>query len=160
MYWQNLPSGHRSCTGPVASAGSDHCEKVGSFTSLTLPLLAETCNPRAAEHLVRAADVLREDAAALDRLAGQRFPRIARKRAEGVALDARRLAAETPAVARRLVALALRRSGVDARRYTARHVAAVLGLATASRGRSVDLPGGLRAVRDRDAVTIHRARPC
>ena len=119
-----------------------------------LPLLAEMCNPQAAAHLVRAADLLREDARFLDRLAERRFRRVSRFEDGRIVLDAPRLAAQDPVLARRMTALALRRAGVDPRRITAKHVGAVLDLATGGRGRSVDLPGGRRAVRDEDAVRI------
>jgi tRNA(Ile)-lysidine synthase len=115
---------------------------------LVLPVLAEHGNPRAAAHLVRAAELLRDDAALVDDLARRRYRRLVRVSATGaLRLEARRLVASPPPVARRIAHVLLGEAGVDPRRISTRHVDAVVDLAAAGSGKSLDLPGGVRAVR-------------
>jgi len=128
---------------------------------LVVPALAEALNPRAARHLVEAAERLREDAKYLDALAGRRLASVARGSSRGtLALDAGALARTPSCLAARIVRLALERSGTDPRRIGSRHVNALLGLARGEDGRQADLPGGLRAVRRGKRILLERrARP-
>ena len=106
-----------------------------------MPLLAEGLNPRAAEHLVRAAERLREDAEYLDRIAVERYRRLATENEDRIELDAVKLARLAPPLARRVVREALARAGVDRRRIGSRHIEAVLSLAGAGFGTRTALPG-------------------
>ena len=113
-----------------------------------LPLL-ETFNPRAAHALARTADLLREDAAALDAEAA-RLLREASDEAAGedagaaagpLRVDA--LGGAPPAVRRRAIRLWLARGRGDLRRLESAHVAAVEKLLGGERGgRVAELPGG------------------
>jgi tRNA(Ile)-lysidine synthase len=115
---------------------------------LALPRLAETVNPRAARHLVHAAKLLQEDGAYLDRLARRRFRRLAGPGGEsGIRLEAKRLAAAPPVMARRMAQIALREAGVPPNRISSRQIASLLDLARGGSGRRLDLPAGVRATR-------------
>lgn len=110
-----------------------------------LPVLTEHANPRAADHLVRAAALLREDAEYLDTLARGRFRRWRDRGSRGAfSIPAKRLVRVPEALAGRVARVALDAVGVDARRVSTRHVRAVLDLAAGPGGKSVDLPGGAR----------------
>ncbi len=122
---------------------------------LVLPTLAETLNPRAARHLVQAAERLREDAAYLDQLAGAACRRLCRKGRGGrLEIAARKLAATPPPLARRIIREALVMAGIDPRRIATRHIEAVLELARGGRGKRLDLPGGVTAARVTDLVVL------
>ncbi|GIU97910.1 MAG: hypothetical protein KatS3mg013_1713 [Actinomycetota bacterium] len=109
--------------------------------------------------IARTADHLLADREALDRAGAEAYRRVAREVAGGVVLDAGALAALDPAIASRVVRLAAYRSlPPDAPSPWAHEaIAAVLDLARGRPGRRRDLPGGLRAVRDRGAVVIGTA---
>ena len=108
-----------------------------------LPLLRETVNPQVEAALARAADLLRDDEAALARLAEARFARFASGSGPaGVRLPAGVLASEAPALGRRLVRLALAGVRGHLRRLGRRHIEAVRNLAGSGRnGARLDLPG-------------------
>lgn len=115
---------------------------------LVLPLLAETVNPQAARHLVRAAEWLREDAALLDDIARSKLEALARPTGPGtLEMDALALRRLPAALARRVLRLALERAGAGPRRPFSRHVEALLALAAGPQGKSLDLGGGLAAER-------------
>jgi tRNA(Ile)-lysidine synthase len=114
---------------------------------LVVPRLAKALNPAAARHLVEAAGRLREDAAYLDTTAQERFDAIAARRSDVLSLQAPALAQLPRPLAARVVLIALAAAGCDPRRISSRHVDAVLALAAAGRGASVDLPGRLGARR-------------
>ena len=117
-----------------------------------LPVLERELGPGVTEALARTARLLRDDADALDDLADA--ARAAVLGPEG-ALDAERLAGEPAAVRRRV----LRRTALDAgcpgTELFAVHVDAMDALLTDWRGQvGVDLPGGLRFVRQGGALRI------
>jgi len=114
---------------------------------LVVPTLARAVNPAAARHLVEAAGRLREDAAYLDALAREQFVAIARQRGEVLALRAPALAALPHALAARVVLIALVAAGCDPRRVSSRQIDAVVLLASAARGASLDLTGRIEARR-------------
>ncbi|MBZ5640885.1 MAG: tRNA lysidine(34) synthetase TilS [Acidobacteriia bacterium] len=125
-----------------------------------LPVLAAALNPRAARHLVEAAERLREDARLLDALARRRLQRIVTLGASGrLSIDARALARTPAALAGRIARLALERAGADPRRIGTRHVEALLGLAGGGEDRRADLPSGLGARRRGPEVVLDR-RTC
>jgi len=125
---------------------------------LVLPVLAEALNPRAARHVVAAAERLRQDAECLDEMAALELERRCRRtRAGALVVDVRDLASLHPAVARRVASLALAAAGSDRRRIAARHVEALLEL-TATGGRELHLPNGVRALRLGAEIRLLRDR--
>jgi len=122
---------------------------------LVLPFLHETLNPRAARHLVQAAERLREDAACLDMLARQAFGRVARMRPRApLSLSAAFLSRTPRPLARRVARIALERAGADPRRITSRHLEALLALARGEEGKRLQLPSGVRAVHSRGKLLL------
>jgi tRNA(Ile)-lysidine synthase len=121
-----------------------------------LPLLNDALNPRAARHLVQAAQRFREDAEHLDSAARTILESVAARDGEGrLQLDAGRLGELAPVLAQRVARLALIDAGADARRVGSRHVAALLDLARGGNRRRADLPG-LRARRDRTSLFLEK----
>jgi len=124
---------------------------------LVVPTLAKAVNPAAARHLVEAASRLREDAACLDAMARDRFESMARHRADVLAVPAAALAALPKALATRVAHLALIAAGCDPRRISSRQVDAVVALASARPGSSLDLAGRIGASRRSGLLEF---RPC
>ena len=125
-----------------------------------LPLLA-TFNPRAAEALARAADLLYEDSAALEALASELLEEATAPPApgEGAARPLRvdTLARALPALRRRALRLWLARGRGDLRRVGLQHVKAVERLLAGERGgRVAELPGGGRVERRRGLLLFRR----
>jgi tRNA(Ile)-lysidine synthase len=122
---------------------------------LVLPTLTEALNPRAARHVVDAAERLRGDARYLDDLAAEQY-RAMRRRLEGggLRISAGRLAETPRPLAMRIARLALVDAGVDPRRIAARHLEAVRSLATGETRKRLDLPGRIGAERRRDGVVF------
>ncbi len=129
-----------------------------------LPLL-ETFNPRAAEALARAADLLRDDSAALDAWAARLLeearaglpasPEGAEERA-APPLRVAVLAAAEASPRRRALRLWLARGRGDLRRVELAHVLAVENLLEGTRGgRVAELPGGARVERRRGLLLFH-----
>jgi tRNA(Ile)-lysidine synthase len=123
-----------------------------------LPLL-ETFNPRAAEALARAAALLREDSAALERLAAALLEEaradagtdVGEGKAPGAcALKVAALKRAAPALRRRALRLWLTRARGDLRRLSHAHLLGVERLLEGERGgRVAELPGGARVERRR-----------
>jgi tRNA(Ile)-lysidine synthase len=124
---------------------------------LVVPTLAKAVNPAAARHLVEAAGRLREDAACLDALARENFEAISGRRAEVLVLQAAALAALPHALAARVALLALVAAGCDPRRVSSRQIDAVVLLASAAPGASLDLTGRIGA---RRRAGLLEFRPC
>ncbi|MPZ61329.1 MAG: tRNA lysidine(34) synthetase TilS [Propionibacteriales bacterium] len=128
-----------------------------------LPLLERELGPGIVDALARTADLLRDDADALDALAGAA---LADSRTDGrpdddrtdddrprVGLDVATLTALPPAVRTRVLRLAALEAGAPATELFARHVDAMDGLVMDWRGqRGVDLPGGVRVSRARGVL--------
>ena len=72
-----------------------------------LPVLEAALGPGIAEALARTADQVREDASALDAIADELAPEAAELAEGGIALDVGVLAANPPALAHRLIRLAV-----------------------------------------------------
>jgi len=125
--------------------------------SLVVPTLAKAVNPAAARHLVEAAGRLREDAACLDALARDHFKAISGRRAEVLAVQAPALAALPHALAARVALIALIAAGCDPRRISSRQIDAVVALASAAPGASLDLTGRIQAGRRAGLLEF---RPC
>jgi tRNA(Ile)-lysidine synthase len=104
--------------------------------------------------LARTAALLRQDAEFLDHLAGAaRLDVVAGEEAGVVLLRAERLRELATAVAGRIVRAALLDLGAFPE---GGHVDAVIALASARPGRSIDLPGGLIARREKEYVRLSR----
>jgi tRNA(Ile)-lysidine synthase len=111
-----------------------------------LPALERAIGPGAAEALARTADQLREDAEALDALAGELAPEIAEHIEAGLALPVDALAANPPALVHRLVRLAA--EGEFGVTLTRAQTLAVASLVTDWHGQGpVALPGRLKVER-------------
>jgi tRNA(Ile)-lysidine synthase len=124
---------------------------------LVVPVLRATLNPRAAAHLVAAAERLRLDAECLDEVARAALGRVARDvRGGGLSLDARGLVELHPAIGARVARMSLEAAGADPRRIASGHLDALLGLARGPSGKRVDLPTGVVAERRRDRVHLAR----
>jgi len=124
---------------------------------LVVPMLAKALNPAAARHLVEAACRLREDAAYLDALALERFEAIATRRQDVLAVKAAALAGLPRPIAARVARIALLAAGCDPRRISSRKLDAVVALASAKPGSSLDLAGGIDA---RRRLGLLEFRPC
>jgi tRNA(Ile)-lysidine synthase len=115
-------------------------------------VLDAALGPGLPQALARTADLLREDAAALDALADQLLTAATLNdplEPDGALLDVEVLAAGPDAVRRRALLAAIRRAGGPAGAVGRRHVLAVDALVVAWRGQGVTyLPGGVVAVRD------------
>jgi tRNA(Ile)-lysidine synthase len=122
---------------------------------LVLPVLRERLNPRAARHLVKAAQRFREDATYLDDLAQQALSEAVRAEKPGrLVLDAAAVARWPAPIANRIARLALLRAGADGRRLVARHIAALIDLAAGGGGRELHLPGRLIARRKKKLIYL------
>jgi tRNA(Ile)-lysidine synthase len=127
-----------------------------------LPLL-ETFNPRATEALARAADLLREDAAALESAAARLLEEARADSAEGAAerggpLRVEVLKAAPAAHRRRALRRWLADGRGDLRRVEMAHLLAVERLLEGARGgRVAELPGGSRVERRRGLLLFHPA---
>jgi tRNA(Ile)-lysidine synthase len=122
---------------------------------LVLPMLAETLNPRAARHLVKAAAGIRDDTLYLDGLALELADRLTRiDRAGRLIIDVNGLREIHPVLARRLVRIALERAGSDPRRLGSRHVEALLGLIDAPGRSEIHLPGCMQARKTKARIVI------
>ncbi|MDO5628276.1 MAG: tRNA lysidine(34) synthetase TilS [Mobilicoccus sp.] len=106
--------------------------------------------------LARSADLLRDDAEALDLLAGDLFTALGPLPWDLAAI--RDLAQRPPAVRRRVWRLAALHHGVPGASLRSEHLLALDALGAQWRGQgAVDLPGGLRMRRDADTVHLTRA---
>jgi tRNA(Ile)-lysidine synthase len=161
--WARRAETEEFCRGRGVEARADEMNADERFARVRvrhrlLPLL-ETFNPRVAETLARTAELLGEDASALE-LEAARLLEAAREkeaadgseaaRGEGWALRVEVLADAPKALRRRALRQWLARGRGDLRRLGAVHVAAVEKLLAGERGgRVVELPGGARVERRR-----------
>ncbi|ACQ78961.1 tRNA(Ile)-lysidine synthetase [Beutenbergia cavernae DSM 12333] len=117
-----------------------------------LPALTEALGPGVPASLARSADLLREDADALDAFAADL---LSTARGEDGSLDVEILAAAPPAVRRRALRRAALDAGSPAGDLAHVHVEALDALVTGYHGQAgVDLPGGRRAVRACGRLTL------
>lgn len=121
-----------------------------------LPAIAKMTGRDARDPLARSAALLREDADELTRMALRAEQDVLDDEPEGVALSAVGLDRLPKALASRVVRAALYRAGFLP---SMEMIEAVLDLAAGRPGRSRDLPGGLRATRDRGYVHLPRTSP-
>jgi tRNA(Ile)-lysidine synthase len=121
-----------------------------------IPALERATRRGVREPLARTADLVREDARELARQALAVWDDVCEETAQGVRVDAARLLTLPGPIAARVAAHAIVRSGVP---KTDESVAAVLDLAAGRPGRRRDLVAGLKAVRDREYVSLSRSSP-
>jgi tRNA(Ile)-lysidine synthase len=113
-----------------------------------IPEVEARYNPSLREALLRQAQILGDEDELLGELAAGRLGTLARAEGWDICVPCAGLAAEHPAIQRRLVRLALERLAGSGRGLTFRHVEAVRALArSASASGSLKLPGGLLAER-------------
>jgi tRNA(Ile)-lysidine synthase len=122
--------------------------------SKVIPRLERALGRNVRSTLVRSAALLRRDAEFLDELAAAARPDVlVHREPDQIMLHRDRLSVLAAPIAGRIVRRALLDLGVLPE---ASHVEAVLGLVTANRGRSVVLPDGLLARREREYVRLSR----
>jgi tRNA(Ile)-lysidine synthase len=130
--------------------------RVGIRTRV-IPRLESALGRNLRSTLARTADLLRQDAELLEQLAAAARPEVVVENQEDDTLfRARRLGTLPPPIAGRIVRRAFLDLGVLPE---AGHVEAVIGLAPARPGRSISLPGGLIARREREYVRLSRPSP-
>jgi tRNA(Ile)-lysidine synthase len=121
-----------------------------------IPALERATRRGVLEPLARTADLVREDARELARQSLAVWDDVCQETADGVRIEVARLRELAPAIATRVVGHAIVRCGVP---KTEESVAAVLDLASGRSGRRRDLVAGLKAVRDREYVSLSRSSP-
>ncbi len=119
-----------------------------------LPLLASHYNPRIKEHLNRLTDVMRTEEMWINGLATAPYEKAVLNREKGtITLRADTVHQAHPALARRLVRMALQDLTGTLRRITFSHVQSVLHLLTTGCSeKEIHLPGGIRARRTGDRL--------
>jgi tRNA(Ile)-lysidine synthetase-like protein len=120
-----------------------------------VPRMRERVNPRVREAILRAAGAIREANAFLDAEARRAFPALVSTRARGeIRLDAGALLGYPKALRTYLLRLAVQELTGAARDLATTHINSLLSLARSGRGKSVSLPGGLRARREHDRIVL------
>lgn len=148
-----------------AAAADDRAAPLRSrVRAAALPVLEDTLGPGVAVALARTAELLREDADALDALAAELLAAATRDTpgggphdaSPGVALDVETLARALPAVRRRALRRAAVEAGCPSGSLTRAHVLAVDALVTAWRGQGpAALPGPVVASRACGRLRLH-----
>jgi len=128
-----------------------------------LPALTEALGPGVIDGLARSAELLRDDADALDELAGELLQecRVTEPdRGSDLSLDIGLLAAAPRAVRTRVLRRAAIESGAIAAALTRDHITSVEALISDWHGQGpVDLPGALRASRRCGRLHLDRSEP-
>ncbi|MFZ9221683.1 MAG: tRNA lysidine(34) synthetase TilS [Candidatus Nanopelagicaceae bacterium] len=118
----------------------------------SLSFLDESIGPGIKDSLVRSADLLRDDADALDRYASEFFQGIDPKE-----IDVSQLARLPRAVRTRVLRLAIYALGAPAGSLTAEHIAPVEALISDWHGQGeTSLPGGVKAMRNSGRLSLVR----
>jgi tRNA(Ile)-lysidine synthase len=113
-----------------------------------LPMLAASYNPRIKEHLNQLACVMRMEETWLEGVVAEQYEKMLMDREHGrITLSLDRLRQSHPALARRLVRMALRNLTGTLQRIGYDHIQAVCRLLTGNGGeKACHLPGGIRVV--------------
>ena len=121
-----------------------------------LPLLADQYNPRIADHLTRLADLTRNEEEWVDGLVAVDYQRAVLAREKGtITLSVGTIRVAHPALARRLLRMALEELTGTLRQIAFVHVKVVLGLLKdGCEGNVCHLPGGIRARRTGDRLVL------
>jgi len=117
-----------------------------------LPLLEREFHPAATTTLARAAGLLREEEAWLERLAAESFAAASKGGRGATTLDLHLLQAMPLPLRRRVVRRAVAQARGHLRGIGLGHVDATLGLLARGGARGLDLPGGLRVARRNDRL--------
>jgi tRNA(Ile)-lysidine synthase len=122
-----------------------------------LPLLRERLNPATREAILRAAETFREVDGYLHAEGERILPEVLRRDEDGkLSLDASRMLLYPKLLNTYLFRLALLELNGTIRDLTAAHIETLLSLVSTARRRSADLPGGIRAERERGRVVFTR----
>ncbi len=125
-----------------------------------IPRLEARLNPAAREALLRAASTFREANRDLERRAARAFRRLLVERdEEKISLDAPALLLYPKLLRTYVFRRAVRELNGNLRDVAAVHLRALQELALSHRGHIADLPGGVRARRERDRVILSRECP-
>lgn len=127
-----------------------------------VPRMRERVNPRVREAILRAAGAIREANAFLDAEARRALPTLISRRDPGeIRLDAGTLLGYPKTLRTYLLRLAVQDVAGTSRDLATTHTDSLLSLARSGRGKSVNLPGGLTARRERDGIvlTLERSEP-
>jgi len=120
-----------------------------------LPRIREGMNPAIRETLLREAAQFREADAYLAEEARRELPRAVRVRNDGkIALDAATMLHYPQLLRKYIFRCALQELNGETLDLSKAHIEALLSLLTSSTGRSVDMPRGIRARREREAVVL------
>lgn len=122
-----------------------------------LPLVRSRLNPSVREALLRTASTARDADELLMAIARERFAATKVECEPGqIALDATRLVQYPKPLRAYVFRLALQELTGDLREIAGTHIEALLTLATTTRPRSLDLPGHVRAQRERGRIVLQR----
>lgn len=120
-----------------------------------MPRLRERMNASARDAILRAADAIRDTDGYLAAESRRLFPMLARRDGEGkISLDAATLLDYPKLLRSYLFRDAVQELNGDVRNLAATHIDALHSLVTPPNRRAVDLPGGLRARRERGRVHL------
>ena len=115
-----------------------------------LPIIEDNLGPGITEALVRSADLLRDDADALDGFAAEYF-----NQADSFNLDVKELERLPKAITTRVLRLAIYKAGAPAGSLTAEHIAAAQALISDWHGqKEVSLPGNVKLLRNSGRITL------
>lgn len=120
-----------------------------------LPLMEEHINEKAVEHIALLALQLQETESYLRSAEKEIWERVASERPEGTAIDVKLL--EEPEIFhQRVIFSAVERQAGGRKDVTAEHIRSVTALLRGACGKTVYLPGGLKAWREKNTVCIGR----
>ena len=115
-----------------------------------LPIIEDNLGPGITEALVRSADLLRDDADALDGFAAEYF-----NQADPFNLDVKELERLPKAITTRVLRLAIYKAGAPAGSLSAEHIAAAQALISDWHGqKEVSLPGNVKLLRNSGRITL------
>ena len=147
--------GRHGLTHRVDSSNESRAPSRNYLRLEILPRIRERMNPSAREAILRAAGAIREAEEYLASEARRILPDLLRREEDGkISLDASQLLAYPKPLRTYLFRDAVQELNGDVRDIAATHLDALLTLVTTPSRRSVDLPGGIRARRERDRVLL------
>ena len=115
-----------------------------------LPIIEDNLGPGITEALVRSADLLRDDADALDGFAAEYF-----NQADPFNLDVKELERLPKAITTRVLRLAIYKAGAPSGSLSAEHIAAAQALISDWHGqKEVSLPGNVKLLRNSGRITL------
>ena len=123
--------------------------------NVLFPWLRENINPSADMNMAKTAAALREEDDFLEKLAEDVYKKVTVSTEDKkTVLDAVKLAEENTVIRKRVLRLALRNVRKDMRDVGRNHTEEMESLLFAGTGKSVDLPGDIRALRSYDTLEI------